>query len=103
VQKAIRNEGPGKLSQIIIWHDKADPYADNFTKVALATVVLKIMDHLPYSAELYPGDFHLFGPMKVNLGGQIFQTDDETKHSVLNWLRSQNKSFHATSISNVPG
>jgi hypothetical protein len=58
-----------------------------FTKVTLATVVWKIMDHLLYSPDLVSGGFHLFGPIKV----QIFQTDDEPKRGVLNWLRSQDK------------
>jgi hypothetical protein len=35
-------------------------------------------------ADLAPSDFHLFGPVKVPLGGQKFQSDDELKHSVLN-------------------
>jgi hypothetical protein len=45
----------------------------------------------------------LFGPLKVRLGGQIFQTDDELKCGVLNWLCSEDKAFNAAGISNFPG
>jgi hypothetical protein len=34
------------------------------------------MNHPSYSPDLFPSDFHLFGPMKMHLG-QKFQTDDE--------------------------
>jgi hypothetical protein len=39
--------------------------------------------------------------MKVHLEGQKFQTDGELKRGVLNWLRSQDKTFYAAGISKV--
>jgi hypothetical protein len=61
----------------------------------------EIMNDPPYSADLVFHDFHLFGPMKVHLGGQKFQTDDELKHCALNWLVSHAKTFYAAGISNL--
>jgi hypothetical protein len=40
--------------------------------------------------ELAPGDFHLFGPLKEHLGGQIRQTDVEVQEAVSKWFCSQN-------------
>jgi hypothetical protein len=40
--------------------------------------------------------------MIVHLGGQEYQTDDELKPDVLNWLCSQDKTFRAAGISNMP-
>jgi hypothetical protein len=57
----------------------------------------------PYNPDLAPSDFHLFKPMMVHLEGQKFQTNDELKHSVLNWLHSQDKTFYAAVINNLPG
>jgi hypothetical protein len=56
--------------------------------------------HPPYCPYLAPGDFHLSGPMKVHLGGQKFQSDDELNRGVLYWLRSQYKTFHTAGLSN---
>jgi hypothetical protein len=67
------------------------------------TLGWEIMNHPLYSPNLVPSDFHLFGPMKVHLGGTNFQNDDELKHGVLNWLCSQDKTFYAAGISNLPG
>jgi hypothetical protein len=61
------------------------------------------MGHPPHSPDLAPSDFHLFGPMKVHLGGYIFQNDDESTSSILNWLCIQNKSFCAAGTRNLPG
>jgi hypothetical protein len=47
-------------------------------------------------------DLRMFGRMKMHLGGQKFQTGDELKNSVLNWLHSQDKIFYAAGISNLP-
>jgi hypothetical protein len=41
--------------------------------------------------------------MKMQLGGQQFQTADKLKCGVLDWLRSQDKTFHATGISTLTG
>jgi hypothetical protein len=61
------------------------------------------MNYLSYSHDLAPSDFHLFGPMKVHLGGHKFETDDKLRCGALNWLLSQDKTFYAAGISNLPG
>jgi hypothetical protein len=60
------------------------------------------MNYPPYSPDLVPSDFHLFGSLKVHIEGQKFQTDDELERSVLNWLHKQDKTFYAAGISNLP-
>jgi hypothetical protein len=69
----------------------------------LASLGWKIINHPPYSPGLTSSDFHLFGLVKVHLRGQKFQTDDELKYSVLNWLHSKGKTFYAVGISSMPG
>jgi hypothetical protein len=88
--------------KIILLHDNACPHMANLTKGTLAAVGWEIMNHLLYSHDLAPSDFHLFGPKKVHLG-QKFQTDEELRCVVLNWLHSQDKTFSAAGISNLPG
>jgi hypothetical protein len=71
--------------------------------LTLATIMgWEIMSHPPYNQDLAPSNIHLLGPMEVHLG-QKFQTDDELKCGVLNWLHSQEKTFSDTGISNLPG
>jgi histone-lysine N-methyltransferase SETMAR len=94
VHQAIRKKRPGNPSKKINrLHDDARPQTANFTKATLAAMGWETMNHLPYTPDLAPCYFHLFGPITVHLGGQKFQTDDELKCSVLNLLCSQDKIF----------
>jgi hypothetical protein len=59
------------LKKIILLHDNACPHMANLTKVTLTTMGWKIMNYPPCSHDLVPSDQHLFGPIKLHLGGQI--------------------------------
>jgi histone-lysine N-methyltransferase SETMAR len=74
--------------------------AKNMILLYVATMDWEIANYPPYSPNLAPTDLHLFGPMKVHLGEQKFETEDEIECGVLNWLRSQYKTFYADGISN---
>ncbi|KAG8230543.1 hypothetical protein J437_LFUL008366 [Ladona fulva] len=54
--------------------------------------------HPPYSPDLAPSDFHLFGPMKKFLAGQHFVRDGEVKSAVCRWLYSQQTDFFEQGI-----
>ena len=53
----------------------------------------EVLPHPPYSPDLAPSDYHLFGPMKKMLGGQKFDSDAEVQSTVHKWLRQQSASF----------
>jgi hypothetical protein len=85
MHQAVQKKRPGKVSKkIILLHDNASPHMADLTRATLAALGWEIMNHFPYGPDLAPSDFHLFGAMKVHLGGQKFQTDYELKHGVLN-------------------
>jgi [histone H3]-lysine36 N-dimethyltransferase SETMAR len=54
----------------------------------------------PYSPDLAPSDYHLFGPLKRGLAGKHFDSDDEVKAAVRQWLRDQPDSFFRLGIEN---
>ena len=43
----------------------------------------------PYSPDLAPSDFHLFGPLKDALRGTRFEDDESVIRAVRTWLREQ--------------
>jgi hypothetical protein len=47
---------------------------------------LAVTDHPPYSLNLAPSDFHLFGPLPKNLGRKKFVTDTDIKQAVTSLL-----------------
>jgi hypothetical protein len=54
------------------------------------------MDHPPYSSNLMPGDFRLYGHLKKHLVGKHFATYADMKQAVAFWLQtSDSDSLHA--------
>ena len=50
-----------------------------------------MLKHPPYSPDLAPLDFHLFGPLKEHLRGQKFADDNEVMEEVRSWLKATPK------------
>jgi hypothetical protein len=48
---------------------------EEFDESVIGSSGWEIISYLPYSIDLAPGDFHLFGTMKVHVGGRKYQTD----------------------------
>jgi hypothetical protein len=81
------------LSKIIQLYNNARPITAELRKATLATMGWEIKKHRPYCPDLDPSNFYLFGQIKLHLRGQKYQNNDELKRGVLNWLRSQDKTF----------
>jgi histone-lysine N-methyltransferase SETMAR len=55
----------------------------------------------PYSPDLAPSDFHLFGPLEKDLGGKRFTFDKEVETEVQKRLRQQSKDFYAVGFNTL--
>jgi histone-lysine N-methyltransferase SETMAR len=60
-----------------------------------------VLRHPPYSSDLAPSYYHLFGPMKGVLGGQRFRNNDVIA-AVQSWKNKQPKTFFETGIKKLP-
>ena len=54
--------------------------------------------HPPYSSDLAPPDYHLFGPLNEEIRARHFTRDQEVKHAVRNWLKMQRADFYKASM-----
>jgi histone-lysine N-methyltransferase SETMAR len=59
------------------------------------------MEHSPYSPDLAPSGYHVFGPLKKFLAGQRFISDHDPKTAVRRWFRAQSTEFYNSSISKL--
>jgi len=99
IRPAIRTKRRGLLTEgVILLHDNARPHTAQLTKEKLQKLRWEILPHPPYSPDLAPSDFHLFGPLKEGLRGKHFQSNEEVKNQVRKWLRDQPKEFYAKGI-----
>ena len=68
LKPAIRSKRRGKLSkEILLLHGNARPHTAAHTLETHKQLKWEAMEHPPYSRDLAPSDFHLFGPLKVAL------------------------------------
>ena len=91
---AIKSKLHGCLSTgILLQHDSARPHTAHSTVATIQDLSFECLPHLPYSPDLSPSDFHVFGPLKEVMGGKSFRSDEEVQQAVHKWLRSQPKEF----------
>ena len=94
LKPAIRSKHCGLLSKgVVLLHDSARPHTAAHTAETLRKLKFEVMAHPPYSPDLSPSDYHLFGPLKEALRGCWFTSDQEVKEPVHAWLAAQPKTF----------
>jgi len=79
---------------ILLLHDNAQPHSATQTQDLITSFKWEQMDHLLYSPDLAPSDYHLFLHVKKFLGGKWFDDDNDLKDAVWKWLTSQTASFY---------
>lgn len=76
VRDAYRNKRrKQQIREVIQLHDNARLHTAALTMSNLEEMHWTQLEHPPYSPDLLPCDFHLFGPLKKALGGQQFEDD----------------------------
>jgi histone-lysine N-methyltransferase SETMAR len=77
LKPAIRSKRHGKfLKDAILLHDNARPHTANQTVETVNELGFEVMEQPPYSPDLAPSDFHMFGPVKEALRGRRFSSDE---------------------------
>jgi len=78
--------------KVLLLHDNAHPHTVAATVQKVQQLPFELQ-HPPYSPDLAPSDYHIFGPLKEALRSRRFTSDEEVKEAVHTWLREQPKSF----------
>jgi hypothetical protein len=91
LRDAIRRKCPGHL----LHRGNARPHTVRATQKRIQELKWELLEHLTYSADLVPSDFHLFGPLSNQLCGKYFTDDEDVETEVRKWLRQQSKDFYA--------
>jgi len=99
VKPAICKKRRGTLSKKVLLHyDNARPHKAAATVETVQQLGFKLLQHPPYSPDLVPRDYHIFGPLKEALRGRRFASDEGVKEAVHTWLQEQPKSFFSAGI-----
>lgn len=86
----LRNKRPEmwQSRDFRILHDNARPHVSLLVNDFLAEKRVSVMPHPPYSPDLSPCDFFLFGKLKSSLKGIIHKTEDEIKETAIRKLKT---------------
>jgi len=96
LRAAIRRKQLGLLTKrVLLLHDNACPHSANQTTATLRSFMWVVLQHPPYSPDLAPSDFQLFGPLKHHLSGERFPDGGVVETAVRTWFRQQPKEFYA--------
>ena len=93
-----RLQPASETSKVLLQHDNARPHTSLKTREVISSFVWTTISHSPYSPDLAPSDFHLFGPLKESLRGRHFFSDEEVKTAVRKWLKTQPVEFYNEGI-----
>jgi hypothetical protein len=58
----------------------------------------ELLSHPPYSPDLAPSGYHLFGPSDDHLRGHHYETDEAVQEVVQRWLRGAGTDFYLRGI-----
>ena len=70
LRHALRDKRPGR--KVNLQHDNARPHTARFTLVKIENMGWEVLPHPPYSPDLAPSDYHLFGFEKNQMRGQHY-------------------------------
>jgi histone-lysine N-methyltransferase SETMAR len=73
---AIHTKQRGILSEgVLFLHDNARTHTGAHARENLQELKFEVLDHLAYSSDLAPSDFHLFEPLKKAIRGRRFSDE----------------------------
>jgi histone-lysine N-methyltransferase SETMAR len=99
LKKRFRRVRPGNNpAEMLLKLDNAHPHTSLRTREHITKMGWTVLPHPPYSPNLAPSDFHLFGSLKDALRGTHFEDDNSEIEAVRKWLRRQDKSWYRQGI-----
>jgi len=101
VKEKIRSKRKTGGKQVAFLQDNARPHMAK-TMETLRKLKWNLLTHPPYSPNLAPSDFYLFGRLKSDLQGMRFVDDDAVIQTVREWIRRQQQAFFEKGIRMLP-
>jgi histone-lysine N-methyltransferase SETMAR len=103
LRPAIKSKRRGLMSTgVLLQHDNAPLHTVRSTVATIQDLSFECLPHLPYSPDLAPSDFRVFGPLKEAMGGKSFRSDEEVQQAGHEWLHSQPKYFFSRDTHALP-
>jgi len=86
VKTVIRNKRKRTQTSVSFIQDNARPHVATRTMDTIQKLKWNFLPQTPYSPDIAPSDYHLFGSLKEHLGGKRFRNNEEVIQDVQAWL-----------------
>ena len=86
------------IDNVLFLHDNTRPNSSIRTRETIHSFKLTTISYLPYSPDLVPSVYHLFGPIKDGLKGKNYASSEEEKTAVMKCLKQQSTKFYEAGI-----
>lgn len=87
---------------IKLLHDNARPHIARSVKDTLLTLGWEVLEHPAYSPDIAPSDYHLFRSMQNSLTDVHFETLEEVRKWVDDFIKSKDEKFFYIGIHSLP-
>jgi histone-lysine N-methyltransferase SETMAR len=77
VKPTVCSKQRKRQDSVCFLQDNARPHTAALTMATLLKLKWDVLPHPPYSPDLAPSDYHLFGPIKRVLGSKRLRNNDE--------------------------
>lgn len=101
LRAALRRKRPNLMNPLIL-HDNASPHRARETLHTLEQLKWETIPHPPYSPDLSPPDFDLFGKLKEPLRGKRYESLDDLKKAAGQVLKSLNQNNSLDGLQRLP-
>uniref|UniRef100_A0A1Y1LBA1 Tc1-like transposase DDE domain-containing protein n=1 Tax=Photinus pyralis TaxID=7054 RepID=A0A1Y1LBA1_PHOPY len=93
---SIKSKRPGKLTNgVTLLHDNARPDVTQAIQELLSRMKWEVLQQPPYSPDLSPCNYYVFGPLRQSLKGRRrFKSDTEVDFAVGEWFRKEPQEFY---------
>lgn len=103
LRNTVKKDRRGKLTRgILLLQDNAPPHTSNLTTAALHDLNFAAIAHPPYSPDLSPSDYWLFGPMKNYLRGKNYGNLSALSSAISQWIKATPIDFFREGIEALP-
>jgi histone-lysine N-methyltransferase SETMAR len=93
VKEKIRSNRKTGGKRVAFIQDDAHPHTAKITMETLRKLKWNLLTHPPYSPDLAPSDFYLFGRLKSDLQGMRFADNDAVIQTVRSGYAANHKTF----------
>ena len=87
---------------IILHHDNAPAHKSAKVTAKIEELGIRTLPHPPYSPDLAPSDYFLFGSLKNFLAGNRFSSEEEVIYAVNDYFRTKTSDYFSAGIKALP-